>query len=121
MGTLLFYRGTHLCDISREQLQCVDEQTAGRAIGAWLAEKNLQPEGFELRRGDVTVHDKWTAHCAGANTSSAARPALAVHVMDARSKRLGARGPMQQGHVDLFRWHDIPVATELFVSVCPMM
>lgn len=121
MGTLLFYRGTHARDISRAQLQTADEETAREVIARWLAREGLEPQGFEVRRGEATAHDKWTAHCTAANESSLTRAVLAVHVMDARSKRTAPAGPMQQSHIDLFHWHGVPPAAEMYASVCPLL
>jgi ectoine hydroxylase-related dioxygenase (phytanoyl-CoA dioxygenase family) len=121
MGTVQFYRGTHLRDIARARSQAADEETASRVIADWIAEQQLEPEGFELRQGDVTIHDKWTIHCTQANASSITRVVLAIHVMDARSKRFEALGPMQRGHVDLFHWQGIPSAAELYGAICPVM
>jgi ectoine hydroxylase-related dioxygenase (phytanoyl-CoA dioxygenase family) len=121
MGTLLFYRGSHRRDISRALLETVEEEEAARAVARWVADEGPEPEGFELRRGEATAHDKWMVHSTAANASDETRAVLSVHVMDAAARRGAARGPMQQAHVELFHWQGIPAGAELSAAVCPVL
>ena len=120
MGTLRFYPHSHRWDLRRAELLLADEDKARQAIADFISGKQA-PVGFELLRGDVTIHDKWSIHCASGNASSHNRVALAIHVMDARSRRTKTHGPMQQGHVELFHWEHIPERAELCDAVCPIL
>jgi Phytanoyl-CoA dioxygenase (PhyH) len=123
MGTMRFYPGSHRRSHRPEDLASVGDGEVGDYTRRWIAAEGRAPAGFDVdfEPGDVTVHDGWTAHEAGPNLSDETRTVLAVHVMDATSRRTEAKNPLQEGHVALFQWQSIPPGAELHAPTCPVL
>lgn len=93
MGPLAFFSGSHLLDFGRH-LAISDESE--ERITAHMAERGITLAESPFDLGEVSFHNGWTFHRAGANATANPRAVMTIIYMDSEMRLKHPSNPMQR-------------------------